>query len=119
MKVWSSIKLYALRVWHSQALKYVVVCIGGIAFVGFIGENSYWSHLQNRQRIKELTEEKDVYDAANRRDRALIRELERDPKAMEKIARERYFMKADDEDIFILSDDDRTPQQVMGNEDFD
>ena len=24
---------------------------------------------------------------------------------MEKIARERYFMKADDEDIFVLSDD--------------
>jgi cell division protein FtsB len=27
---------------------------------------------------------------------------------MEKIARERYFMKADDEDIFMLSDDQET-----------
>jgi cell division protein FtsB len=27
------------------------------------------------------------------------------PKAIEKIARERYFMKADDEDVFVLSDD--------------
>ena len=28
---------------------------------------------------------------------------------IEKIARERYFMKMDDEDIFVLSDDQRTP----------
>jgi hypothetical protein len=35
---------------------------------------------------------------------------------MEKIARERYFMKADDEDIFVLSDDDRTPKPIVGNE---
>ena len=34
-----------------------------------------------------------------------LRELETNPKAIEKIARERYFMKADDEDIFVLSDD--------------
>ena len=31
---------------------------------------------------------------------------------MEKIARERYFMKADDEDIFVLSDDQREPEPV-------
>ena len=36
---------------------------------------------------------------------ARLRELETNPKAIEKIARERYFMKADDEDIFVLSDD--------------
>lgn len=28
-----------------------------------------------------------------------------DPKAYQKIARENYFMKADDEDIFVLSTD--------------
>ena len=44
--------------------------------------------------------------------RAKIRELDKDPKAMEKIARERYFMKADDEDIFVLSDDQREPEPV-------
>ena len=34
--------------------------------------------------------------------------LDSNPKAIEKIARERYFMKADDEDIFVLSDDQNT-----------
>jgi cell division protein FtsB len=31
--------------------------------------------------------------------------LDSDPKAIEKIARERYFMKEDNEDIFVFSDD--------------
>jgi hypothetical protein len=35
---------------------------------------------------------------------------------MEKIARERYFMKADDEDIFVLSDDDRSTNTFVNDE---
>jgi len=37
--------------------------------------------------------------------------LRRDPKAIEKIARERYFMKTDDEDIYVLSDDEKPTQK--------
>jgi cell division protein FtsB len=42
-----------------------------------------------------------------------ILELNRNPKAMERIARERYFMKHDDEDIFVLSDDDRDVKNLI------
>ena len=35
---------------------------------------------------------------------------------MERIARERYFMKADDEDIFVLSDDERSVKPVEEHE---
>ena len=38
------------------------------------------------------------------------------PKAMEKIARERYFMKADDEDIFVLSDDGEMENPIQKHE---
>ena len=116
MKVINRIKTFVLRVWRSQALKYAVVCIVGVLIVGFLDENSVWSHMKNRQRIDELTEEKAQYNADYQRDQAKIRDLDRNPKAMEKIARERYFMKADDEDIFVLSDDDLTSKQTAGNE---
>ena len=72
--------------------------------------------MKNRQRIDELQEEKARYNADFRRDQAQIRELNSNPKAMERIARERYFMKADDEDIFVLSDDDRTPKSIVDDE---
>ena len=113
MKVINSIKKYTLIVWKSQALKYAVVCVAAVLIVGFLDENSMWNHLKNRQRIEELTEEKARYNADYERDKAQIRELDRNPKAMEKIARERYFMKADDEDIFILSDDNRHTNTLL------
>ena len=112
MKVFTSIKTFLLRVWHSMFLKYAVVCIAGVLIVVFFDENSVWSHWKNLQRIDELTEETEKYNADFRRDQAQIRELDKNPKAIEKIARERYFMKADDEDIFVLSDDDREPKPL-------
>ena len=116
MKVFNSVKLFLLRVWHSMFFKYSIVFILGILIVGYLDENSVWNHLKNRQRINELKEETENYNAIYRRDQAQIRELDRNPKAMEKIARERYFMKADDEDIFVLSDDDREAKGVVNHE---
>ena len=115
MKFVESIKKHLILIWRSQALKYIVVCVAGVPIVRFLDENSLWSHMKNRQRISELMEEKDRYNAIFERDKAQIRELDRNPKAMEKIARERYFMKADDEDIFVLSDDERDSKILTDN----
>ena len=84
--------------------------------MGFLDENSIWSHFKNKQRISDLEEEIEKYNSEYERDQAQIRELNRNPKAMEKIARERYFMKADDEDIFVLSDDDREAKPLESHE---
>ena len=116
MKVLNSIKLFAQKVLHAQATKYAVVCLLGVLIVGFFDENSIWSHFKNKQRISDLEEEIAKYNSDYERDQAQIRELSRNPKAMEKIARERYFMKADDEDIFVLSDDDREAKPIVSNE---
>lgn len=109
-------KAYALLVWRSVYFKYAVVCIIGVLLVGFLDDNSLWSHFKNRQRIAELTDEKEKFESNFERDQAQIKELDRNPKAIEKIARERYFMKADDEDIFVLSDDDRDAKPLETNE---
>jgi cell division protein FtsB len=116
MKIIEKVKKYSLLVWRSQALKYAVVFVVGVVIVGFLDENSLWSHIKNRQRIDELQEEKARYNASFQRDQAQIRELDHNPKAMEKIARERYFMKADDEDIFVLSEDDQTSKETADDE---
>ena len=116
MKVLGTIKTYVLRVWHSVIFKYAVVSIVGVLLVGFLDDNSMWSHIKNLQRVDELMAEKERYNAEFGRDQAQIKELDRNPKAIEKIARERYFMKADNEDIFILSDDDRAPKPIVSHE---
>ena len=116
MKIIEKVKKYALIVWRSQVLKYAVVCVVGVLIVGFLDENSLWSHMKNRQRIDELTEEKARYNAAFQRDQAQIRELNTNPKAMERIARERYFMKADDEDIYVLRENNTDSEETEADE---
>ena len=102
------VKSLLLRIYHIPALKYVVVALIAIVLIGFVDENSVWSHLRNKQRISELEEEIDQYTERFQQDQEKIRTLDSNPKAIEKIARERYFMKADDEDVFVLSDDEKS-----------
>lgn len=97
----------AVKVWHLPFVKYSLIAIIGIVLVGFVGENSMLAHMRNKMYISELSSEIEKYERQNENDMRQIRELNRNPKAMERIARERYFMKHDDEDIFVLSDDDR------------
>ena len=89
-----------------KGLKYIIVVILAVVWIGFVDENSAWRHVRNKQKISELRVEIAKYEDINRHDQEQIRMLDSDPKAIEKIARERYFMKTDDEDIFVLSDDE-------------
>ena len=87
-------------------IKYIVVLLAGIVVIGFVGSNSVWSHFKNKILISDLKEEIEHYEGEYQRDQAQIHQLQSNPKAMERIARERYFMKTPDEDIFVLTDDE-------------
>ena len=117
MKLMRNFWAAVVRIWHLPFLKYGVITVVGVVLVGFVGDNSLLAHLRNKSYIGELSEEIDMYNSRSREDMRQIRELNRNPKAMERIARERYFMKHADEDIFVLSDDQRTPlTKTSGNE---
>lgn len=99
----------------SQALKYAIVIIFAVVIVGFVDENSVYNHFKNLNKISDLQEEIDKYRAIYNRDQAQLYRLDNDPKAIEKIARERYFMKRADEDVFVLSTDE-SPEKTTTDE---
>ena len=109
----SKIKNAFLHFWRLPYMKYAVAIVIGALLVGFVGENSVWAHLRNMHRISSLQSEIDDYNARHQRDQKQLQRLDANPKAMEKIARERYFMKADDEEIFVLSDDNRHTNTLL------
>jgi cell division protein FtsB len=88
--------------------KYLIVIVIGVAVVGFIDDNSMLKHIEYRFQISQLKDEIKKYNDRNEASTKELKELKRNPKAIEKIARERYFMKADDEDIYVLSTDIQT-----------
>ena len=97
-------RLYPILKYISRK-KYLIVSVLGFLLIGFVGENSILKHVQNRMLVRDMKKEIDAYNTQYEKDQQMLRELQRNPKAITKIAREQYFMKADDEDIFVLSDD--------------
>ena len=82
-----------------------------ILIVVFIDDNSIMRRFQYELQISDLKKQIKEYNERHNTDSERLRQLRRDPKAIEKIARERYFMKTDDEDIYVLSDDEKPTQK--------
>ena len=82
--------------------KYVVTFLIIALIVGVVDEDSFLNRHPRRVHIDMLQQEIDNYKHQyNEADRK-IRELENNPKAVEKIARERYHMKRANEDVFVF-----------------
>ncbi|MBQ9092631.1 MAG: septum formation initiator family protein [Prevotella sp.] len=88
--------------------KYLITFIIGIFIVGFADSNSLYHRVLLQYEIQDLKSEIEQYTKIYEDDKSQLRDLERDPRNIERIARERYFMKTDDEDIFVLSTDPRS-----------
>ncbi len=88
--------------------KYWIVTILGVFIVGFFDENSILQHVQNKIVVHDLEDQISVFNAQYERDERQLKELRTNPNAITKIARENYFMKTDDEDIFVLRDGGQT-----------
>ena len=85
--------------------KYLITIVVGILIVGILDDNSFRKLIEYQFQISDMKESIRKYDNQYVRDSRLLWQINRNPKAIEKVAREKYFMKADDEDIFVLSDD--------------
>lgn len=96
--------------------KFHIVIILGALIVGVLDENSFMKRIEYAYQIEDLKTEIQKYDNQYQHDMQQLKELKTDPKAIARVARERYFMKADNEDIFVLSDDEHLTENTAKNE---
>lgn len=82
--------------------KCFIVCVLFFTNLIFLDHNSLLRRYEQRNEIATLRAEKERYFRIYERDKKQIHALETDPRAIEKIARERYFMKKADEDVFVF-----------------
>ena len=97
--------------------KYLITIVVGVVLVGFVDENSFLQRFKYEMHISQLREQIKKYEAQNEKATGELRALRHDPQAIERIARERYFMQADDEDVFVLSTDKQQEVQDKNVED--
>ena len=96
--------------------KYIITLAIGVVLVGFLGDNSVLAHRRYKQRLAELKKEKERYLADYQRTQKQIYLYQTDVREVERIGRERHYMKLPDEDIFVLSDDTVTTIVEPGHE---
>ncbi|WP_418262260.1 FtsB family cell division protein [Flavobacterium faecale] len=81
--------------------KYMWVLLFFIAWMFFLDNYSYFDHRVLDNQIDELEENKTYYQEEIDKDEKQIKMLQ-NPDQVEKYAREKYFMKKDSEDIYIV-----------------
>ena len=81
--------------------KYVIVSAFFIVWMLFLDNYSYLDHRLLDKEINELEENKEYYLEEIKQDKKNIKTL-KNPHQVEKFAREKYYMKKDSEDIYII-----------------
>lgn len=90
--------------------RYVLVTVFVAIWLIFLDNYSYFEHRVLDREIKELEENKQYYIQEIKSDSTKIRHLN-NPDQTEKYAREKYYMKRQNEDIYIIEFEDDVPEE--------
>ena len=78
------------------SLRYIAVGLATVVFCFFLGERTIFSYLGHMKRKAFLQKEYNYY-------RARLSEIKDNPELIEHIAREKYYMHAPGEELFIIT----------------
>jgi cell division protein DivIC len=81
--------------------KYIWSLLFFVVWMLFLDNYSYFDHRVLNNQIEELEDNKSYYQDEIKKDEAQIKQL-KNPDHVEKYAREKYYMKKDSEDIYII-----------------
>lgn len=85
--------------------KYAFVTLVFLLIIGVLDENSFLNRYQNIKQIREMKAEIRNYRDRYEHDTEGLEDLNKNPEAVKRMAREQYFMKTEDEDIFYIMTD--------------
>ena len=86
--------------------KYILALIVFFLWLMFFDQNNLLERHKLNSEYDQLLQEREYYMKKIEEDRKRIKELKTDNENLEKFAREQYLMKKENEDIFIIVEDD-------------
>ena len=96
--------------------RYILVLIFFLIWMLFLDNYSYLEHRVLNQEIDEIEDNIDYYKSEIKKDSDSIKHLKNNDR-VEKFAREKYYMKRENEDIYIIEyeDDNKTEKTNSNN----
>lgn len=82
--------------------RYSIAVLVVLGWILLFDQNDAWTTFKNRRELGRMEEQKEWYTAEISRSKDQLNELSSNKELLEKFARERYLMKRDNEDIFVL-----------------
>lgn len=85
--------------------KYFLAVVAFALWMLFFDRNDMISQYEYRTEVSKLQQEKDFYTKETASVKKDLKELDSNMNSAEKFAREKYFMKKDNEDVFVIVKD--------------
>jgi len=82
--------------------KFFLVTLAFLVWMIFFDRNDLFSQYEYRKQVSKLKEERDFYKKETDQVTKELDELTSNPQKLEKFAREKYLMKKDNEDVFVI-----------------
>ena len=82
--------------------KYFVCSLAFVVWMLFFDKNDMLSQYEYRSEVNKLEAEKEFYETETAHVKKDLRELTTNLNTAEKFAREKYYMKKDNEDVFVI-----------------
>lgn len=82
--------------------KYLLTSAGFVVWMLFFDDRDVLTNIGRRQELKALEQSRDHYIGEINATSQQLEQLKKDPATLEKYAREKYRMKKDNEDLFVV-----------------
>jgi cell division protein FtsB len=89
-------------------LHYLLTIGGFVVWMLFFDEKDYFTQQKRKKELEKLETKIEFYRGQIADTKKQVNALDNDPAMLEKFAREKYFMKRDNEDIYIME----TPEKL-------
>ena len=82
--------------------KFFLTTTSFVVWMLFFDRNDMFTQMERKSELREMKQSKAFYQKQIAENQAFSRDLQYDAQAIEKFAREKYLMKRDNEDLFIV-----------------
>jgi cell division protein FtsB len=89
--------------------RYFLAAVGFIVWMLFFDQRDYFQQRERASELKKVEAAKKYYNEEIDQTKKQLNNLQNNPAAIEKYARERYLLKRDGEEVYLFEDTVRTP----------
>jgi len=91
-----------MKVFRFVRNKYFLATVAFVVWMLFFDHNNLFLHLDYRSTLNELKQSKEHFQQQIEKTSTELELMKKNPRWMEKVAREQYLMKKDGEDIYLI-----------------